>query len=164
MRTIRPIEELREASEHLHYEIMMFQTITNGIAIGIAGNSVIGNALLESFTIHVRGLIQFFYPERARLTDIIAEDYFDADTSWQNIRPAKSTILERAEKRAHKEVAHLTYDRLKVDAESKPWNVGEIGEEIQSLFEIFYESVDKNKLGPSWGRIRTIPRETNSTH
>lgn len=92
------------------------------------------------------------------MTDVIAEDYFDGITSWQNILPAKSVILERAEKRANKEIAHLTYDRLDLTAESKLWNIGGIGEEIQSLFEKFYELVDKDKLGPVWSKIRTVSR------
>ena len=115
----RTEDQLRQASDHLYYEIMMFKSLAQGMASGIAGNSVINNALLESFGIHVRALIGSFYAENPRDDDVIAEDFFSDPEDWQDTRPPKTEILEKAKKRADKEFAHLTYARLEVTPEPR---------------------------------------------
>jgi hypothetical protein len=98
----------------------MFQSLVQGMASGIAGESVINNALLESFGIHVRGLIWFFDADSPRKDDVIAEDFLPLSDTWQVARPKKTAVLEEAKSRADKEIAHLTYARLKVSQEQKP--------------------------------------------
>ena len=75
-RPVRSKEELRQASDHLYYEIYMFQMLVQSMASGIAGRSAINNALLESFAIHLRALMGFFYPDNPCNDDIITEDIF----------------------------------------------------------------------------------------
>ena len=59
----RTDEELKKASDHLHYEIGMLTSFAHGMGSGIAGQGPIANALLESFVIHVRALMDFLYNE-----------------------------------------------------------------------------------------------------
>ena len=111
-RSKRTKEELKEASNHLYYEIWMLNSLANGLASGIGGQGPLQNALLESFAIHVRALIDFLYSEKAKNDAVIAEDYFNSPEIWIRIRPGNSDILRKARIRAHKEIAHLTYERL----------------------------------------------------
>lgn len=60
IRPNRSVEELRNASEHLHYEIWIFQGLAREMERGTAQDIVIKNAILESYAVHVRGLNQFF--------------------------------------------------------------------------------------------------------
>jgi len=60
-RQVRIPEELRAASEHLHYEVSMFDAVARTLMAGIFGDGVATNAFLESFTIHGRALVQFFF-------------------------------------------------------------------------------------------------------
>lgn len=145
-RKIRTKKELKEASEHLHYEIWMLTSLAHGIGSGIAGQGPIANALLESFIVHVRALMDFLYNESPRPDDVIAEDYFFKPDEWRQMRPALSELLMLAKRRAGKEVAHLTYARLEVTPETKPWPFVEIANEIAAVINIFFEHVPKSKL------------------
>lgn len=149
-RISRSQEELKEASNHLYYEIWMFQTLSQAMALGIAGEGPINNSLLESFTIHVRALIGFFYSENPRNDDIIAEDFFKNENDWHNIRPIKTEILDKAKRRADKEVAHLIYNRLEVTPEKKHWEFIKIFDDLQALVNIFIENVPIDSLGSNW--------------
>lgn len=149
-RTIRKLEELQESSNHLFYEVWMFTSLANGLASGIAGQGPIANALLESFVIHVRAIMDFLYADRPQTDDVIAEDFFASPEQWTKIRPALSEFLSQAKRRAGKEVAHLTYARLDVTPETKPWRFIEIAKEIMAVMDIFLKNVPKEQLGSKW--------------
>jgi hypothetical protein len=100
--------ELQEASNHLQYEIWMLHAVANGMASGLFGPGAITNALVESFAVHVRGLVDCLYSDHPRPDDVIAEDFFSDAALWLEIRPDPSAGLLRAKKRAGKEIAHLT--------------------------------------------------------
>lgn len=149
-RKVRTVEELQEASDHLYYEIWMLKALANGIASGIAGQGPIANALLESFVIHVRAVMDFLYADKPQVDDVIAEDFFDTPEHWTKMRPTLSELLSQAKRRAGKEVAHLTYARLDVTPETKPWPFIQIADEISAVINTFLENVPKNKLGSRW--------------
>ena len=149
-RTTRKLEELQESSNHLHYEVRMFTSLANGLASGVAGQGPIANALLESFVIHVRSIMDFLYAERPQSDDVIAEDFFPSPEQWTKFRPALSEALSQAKRRAGKEVAHLTYARLDVTPETKPWRFIEIANEIMAVMDIFLKNLPKEKLGSEW--------------
>jgi hypothetical protein len=82
-RQTRSTAELRAVSNHLFYEIAMLRGSVLGLTSGLIGQGIIGNALLESFTIHARALLDFLYPENPWPDDVIAEDFFPSpSTSW----------------------------------------------------------------------------------
>lgn len=153
-RSIRSQEELQKASNHLFYEIWMFQTLAQGMALGIAGQGAINNSLLESFAIHVRALIGFFYAENPRNDDIIADDFFASPSDWQSLRPPKTEILDKAKRRADKEVAHLTYTRLDITPEQKHWDFLKIFNDLQDLIKLFLDNVTTDLLGSKWEDIK----------
>ena len=124
--------------------------VAQALASGIASQGWLLNALLESFVIHVRGLIDFFYIEEPKTDDVIAADFFTEATAWKKIRPPLSDSLSTSRKRAHKEIAHLTYARLEVTPETKGWKFVEIANEIRSVMDLFIRNVPKNLLGERW--------------
>ena len=146
----RKKQEFKEASNHLHYEVWMLSSLAHGMGSGIAGKGPIANALLESFVIHVRVLMDFLYNESPHPDDVIAEDYFSFPDEWRNMRPPLSKLLRQAKRRAGKEVAHLTYARLDVTPETKPWLFVQIANEISTVIKVFIENVPKSKLGKRW--------------
>ena len=107
----RTQEELQNASDHLFYEIWMFTSLAKGMASGVFNQGIINNALLESFTVHARVLLDFLFAENPRPDDVIAEDYFLSPDEWIKIRDNKSEKLESIHVRVCKEIAHLTYAR-----------------------------------------------------
>jgi hypothetical protein len=137
MPRLRSKEELDLAASHLNYEYQMLQTIVGALSTGTRP-AWLTNALLESFVIHLRALIDFFYtPDRPKPDDMLATDYFPEPRHWESVRPSMSEVLKNARARAHKEIAHLTYARLDVTSETKPWNFVGISKEIESLMDKF---------------------------
>jgi hypothetical protein len=148
---VRTVEELKEVSGHLHYEIAMLMSLAQGLASGIAGQGTIANALIESFVVHLRCVLDFLYASsKRRDDDVVAQDYFDEPATWETLRPAISTKLSKARNRAGKEMAHLTYARLEVTPEAKPWPFVELTSEISEVLGIFLKNVDQNTLGDEW--------------
>lgn len=151
----RSPDALQNLSEHLFYEFWMFNSLAQTMSLGIFGHSVLNNAVLESFTLHARALLDFLYAERPRADDVIAEDYFDNPVDWLTVRPNKTELLMVIHKRVGKEVAHLTYARLDVTAQEKRWHYAQIANDLKVVFDTFLANVNKAKLGASW--------ENNST-
>jgi hypothetical protein len=133
----------------------MFQALAQTMALGITGRgNVINSSLLESFAIHVRALIGFFYSDGHRKDDIIAEHFFTNPSDWQKICPQKTELLDRAKKRADKEVAHLTYTRLNITPEQKHWDFLKIYNDLQVLIELFLNSIPVEVLGSKWEDLK----------
>lgn len=72
-----------------------FQTSQPEVAI------VLHNAIMESFVLHLRNLLDFFYTP-PRKTAVSATMFYDSGHLPSDF-PAESTILSTAHRRAHKE-------------------------------------------------------------
>ena len=110
---------------------------------------VLNNTIIESFGIHVRALLDFFYGKAKYDDDVIAEQFFGEPNEWVCIRPPKThDELKQIRDRVNKEIAHLTYARQEVI--SKEWPFGEILADVNAVIDIFIESVPKKLLGDRW--------------
>lgn len=144
-------EQLQEASNHLHYEFWMLMSMAEALSSGIAEKGWLANALLESFLIHFRAICDFFYPNNTQSDDVLAEHFVSNSNEWNSkTRPPLSKNLEDARKRAHKELAHITYTRNTVISDKKSWPVMEIVYELKELMKIFQENALKNRLSSKW--------------
>ena len=70
----------------------MLISVSNGLASGVFSKSILNNAMIESYAIHSRNLIDFLWAEKPTNDHIVAQD------------------------------AHLSYDRIKVKKGEKPWD------------------------------------------
>jgi hypothetical protein len=106
--------------EHLDYEIGMLVASVKAWPT----NHVypVGNALTEAFAIHLRNLIAFLYPGREVCGDVSARDFMDAPEIWEKAAPPISAVLQLARTRAHREIAHLTVDRIPGSEKGKEWD------------------------------------------
>ncbi len=112
-------------------------------------------AFLESFTVHARALVGFFFSTAGRDTDVLAIDFFADPATWQascrpdTIPPALSTVGFRV----GKEIAHLTYDRLEIEPEAWKWNVTAMREAMTPIVRDFATRVPPEHLDWSkWSR------------
>lgn len=151
--------DLRQLTETLWYEIQMAFDLGESLALstGPLGSSipqVVKNAMLESFTIHVRQLIDFFWTRRSKHAkterDAFATDFFDPG-EWDRIRPARPAVLgpDLADKVGWG-VAHLTYGRAIATPEQKQWPTVVICGALVPAIRTFIENVDPTKLDPMW--------------
>lgn len=119
-------------------------------------DTVIGNALLESFTIHLRSLIDFFYLDsmNAKSDDVLAEHFFTDHDRWKQCRPYHSKEqLAKIKNRVSKEVAHLTYTRNQSVKILKDWPIFEYKELIFEALKVFLSCVDKSLISDKWNNF-----------
>lgn len=150
VRIQRSEKELQDVSVHLLYEVNMFLGLSRALGYDLFGKGVLTNSLLEAYIIHARVLLFFLFSENPQPDDVIAEDFLNSKIDWKKIIELKSDNLKHVQKRVGKEIAHLTYSRLKITPDSKAWNIINITNEIVMLINNFLEFVPKNNLAPSW--------------
>ena len=109
--TDRSAADLRDAMEHLGYELWMLAETSRRIgAAKRDADTVATNAYLESMLFHARALSDFFVLERGFRSDIRRTDFGSAD--WQP-GPAEAVARIRANAPViDKRLAHLTWERV----------------------------------------------------
>ncbi len=130
----------------------MFLELTRELIKGYPPGTI-NNALLESFALHIRNLVDFLYAEKPGSDDVFAGDFFKCKEDWVKIRPPITPLLDKAKKKANKEVSHLTYSRIKVSPEEKKWYFVKIYQDMARTFDVFVENVDKELLDSDWNKF-----------
>jgi hypothetical protein len=151
----------RFAEEHLLYEAGMLHEVTGKLMNRHhEDDPVVQNALLESFGIHNRNLIDFLWRDRPmKDTDAIARDWIEG---WQ--APEMSERLANVKDRVGREMVHLSYNRLDVPDGEKGWSVLGIGPEVIVAFAKFSTEVPDELVPEGWQRraysaTGTVPAE-----
>lgn len=144
------------SEEHVAYEVDMFFGMTELLAptkmIGAespADATRLNSAMIESFGIHLRNLIDFLYMDKPQPTDVVAADFCE---TWPTLRPSISTTLKKARLRSNKELAHLTTARLTGTPSEKAWDFPSFASEIRPLLSLFVEHARNSALSPRVGQ------------
>jgi hypothetical protein len=142
------------SAEHVAYEFEMFfwlarvcgnPSIKLGAPSSAADAARLNNVLIESFVVHLRNVIEFFYDLDPRPTDVVAADFL-SPSRWEALRPEISDSLRRARTRANKEIAHLTTDRISGNPPNKGWDFQELAKEIEKLVRCFAAEASPSRL------------------
>ncbi len=135
------------ALEHLLYEFGMLRETAQKLGNRHhSDDGIVENALLESFTVHARTLLDFFYGERRKPDDALAADFFDGNI-WERSRPKLSGRLGEVNRRVGKEIAHLTYYRANVPRDAKGWQIIPMYLELASVVSLFVRLVPEQAVG-----------------
>ena len=128
------------------YELHIFRWLAENLP---ADKGFQLSALLESFAIHLRNLIDFFYtqPGDARNDDVVAADFFDPPSAWN--LGAIPESLNGARDRANKEISHITYKRKGAMDPTKPWPVATLFNDVHAIAEKFGARASSKKLHPN---------------
>lgn len=153
-------DERRKASEHVAYEIERpcgtvqdIQQIHLDHHAGRNPSQWTRDALVESWTIHLRNTMHFLRGTEARTSDILAEDYFDG-SQWYDLLtaiPGRSAVVAGVDEaqldwRINKEIVHLTYNRIGITPEQKLWPIGEISRHLGRDLLVFVEHVAATRV------------------
>lgn len=127
-------ELLKYADEHILYEIDMLNatTIFNPSSI-----QVLINMRVESFGIHLRNLIDFFYNNIPQPDDMVAAHFFSDETIKAMPLPIISESLKKAKVRVNKELSHLTTERIYGYSSEKEWDFFGLTRDINALLKNF---------------------------
>ena len=99
-----------------------------------ATDQVTWNAYIESFALHLRNLIEFFYT-MAQADNISAGLYVSDVPRWEEDRGPETQFLAGERRRANKRVEHLSFRRLCTDEEG--WRWAAIRAELQRVMNCF---------------------------
>jgi hypothetical protein len=155
----RTDQELQHASEHVKYEIEMLAATTSFFSKSPGGtDQAAWNAYLESFVLHVRNLIDFYYPPERRKGLILAQDYSDV-TKWNGSLPAMTPLLKEPKSRVNKLAGHLTYKRPVSD---KNWKWSAISAGLDQVFICFLNHLPPDRKAWFAGAELTGPTGTPS--
>lgn len=131
---------IKYSGEHLMHELSMLWELA-AILPGRKGSTET-SAFVESFGIHLRNLIDFFYDE-GHGDDVTARDFLDAGTAWT---PNKPDRLEKARTRVNKELSHLTQSRKSGSPPEKEWDTASLLEDIEAVARAFAATASAKKL------------------
>ncbi len=132
-------------NEHVYYEVWMLFSLSDLLLMPFAAPNpelatVLRNVVVESFGVHLRNLVDFLYPRSTvKTSDVIAADYYP-NGSLPHDFPKISSSLERARRRADKELSHLTTSRISGAPPEKAWEHKELAAEIRKLLLTFVSS------------------------
>lgn len=159
-KTILSREELIKFSEeHLYYEMWMLISIEKELRTAIQGTPKC-NAFLESFVIHAAILIEFFYNKGNHPDIARASDYIMNGQEWQESIPPYKRYSDLIRNRRNAEMAHLSYKRLSVLPEKKPWRIDLIALQLRVLFNQFLENANPQLLHP---KLYTLKMELSNS-
>jgi len=115
------------------------------------------SAFVESFGIHLRNLIDFFY-EEGQGDDVTAWDFLDATIPWPPNKPGKA--LQKARIRVNKELSHLTQARISGSPPEKEWDTAALLKEIDTVAKEFAAKASAKKLHPDVRKFLNLAPDT----
>lgn len=147
------------SKEHIWYEVRMFFGAGSNAPFDHSPQlEVQDDALLESFVLHLRNLVNFFYPPKhIKADDAIAAEHFD---SGEMPSVLLTNMLSTARERANKELSHLTWKRLAGHHAAKGWDFAALMRDMANAIEAFITMASPQKLDPDFvaGMKETITR------
>src|ERR1035438_5914445 len=144
-------ELLDYSAEHLMHELSMLWEIGEALPGRPAGTET--SALLESFAVHLRNLIEFFFFNKKE-GYVRAQDFFENPAEW---RPALTPDLKNLLARANNEVSHLTINRINGNPPSKIWDTAAMVEQIEMIAKLFAAKASGKRLEPKVREFLGLP-------
>lgn len=100
------------------------------------------NMSLETFVIHWRALIEFFYTKTKKWPDDMRAYDFTDKNKWEKARGNMSPCIENLNCRAGKEVAHLTSSRKYKANPEKNWPYKDMEKHLEGVIELFVKEAN----------------------
>lgn len=118
------------------------------------------NSYLESFLIHARGLWEFFYRDRPAAEDkqdALAVRYFPSGV-WERARPNEENLsrLIALPDGVAREIAHLSWRRLRNRGGKTTWDVPGILSEIRSVMAVFRDVLTQRQAKLNITHVQTF--------
>jgi len=138
---------------HLCHDLKMFfetavvQSRFNSSTDFLKNLSGISTNLIESYALHLRNIVAFFYNDNRTPNEIVAAD-FCAEGNWVEVRPPMSRALDIAHKRANKILLPLTQERDSLEGPANGWNFDGLTAEIKLVFQLFLKTAIPERISP----------------
>jgi hypothetical protein len=141
-------DDLKRASRHVYYELQMVIDTAEALQFRPSSDKIAENALLESFGVHARALLDFLTAATSDKDDIYAALYLGG--AWT--KPTLPAVLDLVKNDVNKHFAHITATRLKFELPvRKEWAVLPIAQALRDMVDTeFFQKVDKELLEEHW--------------
>lgn len=132
------------AEEHILCEFNMIQDAANVVSRAHGTNGLLENIALESFLLHIRQVRDFFYGVRKNKwpDDTFASDYA---SNWESVQPDLPRVIKEHEERLDRQLAHLSYARLRYKGKEKEWPVDEMATAMAEVVRVFLRSLPQDR-------------------
>jgi hypothetical protein len=128
---------LKEKEANLNYELGKLKYCTKRFfELKDKETSDEKDLVIEGLALHSRVLIDFFYPELTRQipTDVTANQFIE---NWDGIKPKLTQTLFDAREKAHKQLAHLTTWRLKIERDRRKGWSSLVSDDLEKVIKVF---------------------------
>ena len=142
--------------EHFYYEVEMLEfSVTRLEESRLAGNQDSVNMAIDACLLHARNLREFLYSDEKKYgTDARAYEFVRDKSEWRKDRPPETHWIKEVKKRAHVELAHLTYKRHCATPPEKDWDCGAIRRDFLRVVRVFLDHLPKEYIGDGLCYIR----------
>lgn len=128
--------------EHFFYEVEMLIYSAQKLFEANQKNDTPGiNMGLETFLLHSRNLIEFFYFDKNKNKEYARAVDFINPKKWNLVRPQRDESINKFLERANYEVSHLTYKRLYGETDDKKWIWGEYLLKLLGITRAFLDNL-----------------------
>jgi hypothetical protein len=148
-------ELLHYSREHLLHELTMLWETAHALPLHKEGSTEYV-ALIESFAIHLRNLLEFLF-QPIRRDYVRALHFFDNPVDWKHTGATQE--WGALYNRASHEVEHLTTGRVDGNPPNKRWPVNEILAKIEPLLKGFAATASGSKLHPKVRHFLGLPSD-----
>lgn len=100
------------------------------------------NMALETFVIHWRALIEFFYTETKKFDDDMRAFDFTDKNKWEKARGDIPPCIKNLNCRAGKEIAHLTGSRKYGTPPEKNWPYPDMEKHLEGVIKLFVKEAN----------------------
>lgn len=155
---------LKKASKDLFYEVVhlieLFLLLKEN-----ENNEIKKHACLESLLIHARNIFYFLFNEynSKQPDDVLALNYFNDSKEWVNYKKTqqKKEIFVGFKKRISKEIAHLSFKRIKNIEDNNNWDLHFVIDLIEGI-DKFFSLVQPELIDSCWLNYKTIRNKLDS--
>lgn len=104
---------LRKGARQIDFEISSVLALFRRFEVGqLPSDPLEGQALLEAWLLHLRGLLEFFYPTPRTRNDTLRAEWYVADAMiWRQVLPKLRKRERKRWQALHKHLAHISYLR-----------------------------------------------------
>jgi hypothetical protein len=127
-------EKKEYISNHLLYDWVMVQSTWGALHEDRGqGREAEQNALLESFAIRTRVLMEFFFDKEPKALGARAFQFCE-EGSWMPVKPKALQVINW---RVNSEIVHASYARLNLNDDTRQWRANDILFALQELVQEF---------------------------
>lgn len=147
---IKKIETLKEASEHIWYEVNKIFENYDYFKNNLDDYTQVR---IENFLLHFRNLFDFFYPSETIYRDnMCVYDFIDNYEEFDNKKIVEKDLDVKG--KINKYLSHITYTRC--SSEFPKWQIEKIMEGTVKTVEAFYDALPEDYR--EWNYVKEIDK------